>query len=112
MTDLLSKATCKSCGKIAYPPRGRCPSCGGSDLEASKLEGPATLLTFTRVHMLSLAYTERYITLGIVECADGTRALGRLFVDAPQIGMKLKAEIGTVKVDGLIEHKGLRLTAV
>jgi uncharacterized OB-fold protein len=62
--------------------------------------------------MLSLAYTERYITLGIVEFADGTRAMGRLYVDEPEMGMKLKAEIGTVKVDGLIEHKGLRLTEV
>ena len=104
------RAKCRSCGKITYPPRRCCPGCGGSDLEVTPLEGPANLLTFSRVHMLSLAYDERYITLGIVEFPDGTRALGRLYVDEPRLGMKLKASTGTVRVEGFTDYQGLRLT--
>jgi uncharacterized OB-fold protein len=60
--------------------------------------------------MLSLAYTDRFITLGIVEFEDGTRALGRLDVDEPRVGMKLKAEMAAVGVRDYNEIKGLRLT--
>jgi uncharacterized OB-fold protein len=111
LTISICKAKCRACGNVTYPPRKRCPSCGSNDLDSVALEGPATLMTYTRVHMLSLAYTERYITLGIVEFPDGTRALGRLYVDEPRIGMKINAETGTVRVEGFTEYKGLRLTA-
>jgi hypothetical protein len=84
--------------------------CGKTDFETGGFEGPAILLTFTRVHALSLAYTDRYITLGIVEFADGTRALGRLDVDEPEIGMKLKTGAGVVRTDGLTETECLRLS--
>jgi uncharacterized OB-fold protein len=106
----IEKNVCKACGRASYPRHACCPSCGKTDFEAGRFEGPATLLTFTRVHALSLAYTDRYITLGIVEFADGTRALGRLDVDEPEIGMKLKAGTGVVRTDGLVEVKGLLFT--
>ena len=68
------------------------------------------MLTFTRVHMLSLAYTDRFITLGIVEFDDGTRALGRLDVDEPRIGMKVRAEIAAVGKQDYEEVKGFRFS--
>ena len=88
---------CRACGYKTYPRHARCPSCGKREFDAVPLEGAARLLTFTRVHMLSLAYTERFITLGIVEFESGFRALGRLHVDEPRIGMKLRAETGVVR---------------
>jgi uncharacterized OB-fold protein len=90
---------CKACGYKTYPRHARCPSCGKREFDTATLEGTAKLLTFTRVHMLSLAYTERFITLGIVEFGSGFKALGRLLVDEPKIGMKLKTEIGPVRVE-------------
>ncbi|HVP57159.1 MAG TPA: hypothetical protein VMU02_03590 [bacterium] len=90
---------CKACGYKTYPRHARCPSCGKREFDRVQLKGAAKLLTFTRVHMLSLAYTERFITLGIVEFASGFRALGRLLVEEPRVGMKLKAEIGTVRTE-------------
>ncbi len=104
------KNICKACGRACYPEHACCPACGKTDFEPCAFEGTATLLTFTRVHMLSLAYADRYITLGIVEFPDGTRALGRLDVDEPEIGMKLKTGTGVVRSDGLTEVEGLRFT--
>lgn len=98
---------CRSCGKTVYPRHARCPACGANDFDAVTLEGTATLLTFTRAHQLSLAFTERYITLGIVEFENGARALGRLFVDEPRIGMKLRAELSTVSKHGYETREGL-----
>jgi uncharacterized OB-fold protein len=57
--------------------------------------------------MLSLAYHERFITLGIVEFENGCRALGRILVDEPRIGMTLKSELGPVRQDGYQEIRGL-----
>jgi uncharacterized OB-fold protein len=102
---------CKACGFKTYPRHARCPSCGKREFNAVELEGTAKLLTFTRVHMLSLAYTERFITLGIVEFASGFRALGRLLVDEPRTGMKLKAEMGVVRDDGGEKTTGLTFRA-
>lgn len=98
---------CKSCGRKVYPRHTHCPSCGGSDFDVLPLEGGATLLTFTRVHQLSLAFTERYITIGIVEFDNGARATGRLFVDEPRIGMKLRAEYRAVSTHGYETREGL-----
>jgi uncharacterized OB-fold protein len=106
----IQTSVCRSCGRALYPHRSRCPACGGTDLDIRAFEGAARLVTFTHVHMLSLAYTDLYITLGIVEFADGCRALGRLDVDQPTIGMKLKAGVGVVRSDGIKETQGLRFT--
>jgi uncharacterized OB-fold protein len=104
---VISAYACKACGKRTHVRHSHCPSCNGTSFEETRVGGKAKLLTFTRVHALSLAYEDLHITLGIVEFEDGCRALGRLFVDEPRIGMKLTAELGTVRVDGLDEIKGL-----
>ncbi len=103
----ISAYTCKDCGKRTHVRHSHCPACKGTSFDEAPLSGKAKLLTFTRVHALSLAYEDRHITLGIVEFEDGCRALGRLYVDDPRIGMELTAEIGTVRVHELEEVKGL-----
>lgn len=106
MTEFLGYI-CKSCGARTYPRHARCPSCGKTEFTTTPLEGTARLLSFTRVHMLSLAYMERYITLGIVEFDSGFRALGRLEVAEPKVGMKLRAGVGPVRSEDLETVDGL-----
>ncbi len=98
---------CRKCGARVYPRHWRCPSCGATELETVPLEGIATLLTFTRIYMLSLAFHERFITLGIVEFENGLRALGKLLVEEPRVGMKLEVTTGTVRVDNGNPIEGL-----
>ena len=100
-------SVCKKCGRVTYPRHARCPSCGAGQFTEASLDGTAVLLTFTRVYNLSLAFEERFITLGIVEFEGGCRALGRLFVDEPEIGMKLRPEIATVRVQDYEQIEGL-----
>jgi uncharacterized OB-fold protein len=106
MTEFMG-FVCKACGTKTYPRHARCPSCGKTEFTMSPLEGTAKLLSFTRVHMLSLAYMERYITLGIVEFDSGFRALGRLHVAEPRIGMKLHTTTGPVRSEDLETTEGL-----
>jgi uncharacterized OB-fold protein len=101
---------CRSCGARAYPGHARCRACGGADFDMVPVGGNARLITYTRVHMLSLAYTERFITLGIVEFDNGLRALGRLLVEEPEIGMSLRSEMGVVREQGYERIEGLCFT--
>jgi uncharacterized OB-fold protein len=106
MTELTAYV-CKACGTVSYPGRTCCKSCGKTDFDEIPVEGGAKLLTFTRVYNLSLAYEERYLTIGIVEFENGARALGRLAVDEPEIGMKLTAYVGPVRTQGYETINGL-----
>ena len=106
MTEI-SAHRCGDCGKRTYVRHSHCPACKGTSFDEATVSGEAKLLTFTRVHALSLAYEDLHITLGIVEFEDGCRAMGRLHVDDPEIGMELTAEIGTVRYHDLEEVKGL-----
>jgi uncharacterized OB-fold protein len=98
---------CRGCGAVAYPEHRCCKACGKTEFDIVPLEGSATLLTFTRVYNLSLAFDERYITLGIVEFEDGTRALGRLDVDEPEVGLKLSSYVAPVRKEGYDTYEGL-----
>jgi uncharacterized OB-fold protein len=107
MATEIAASVCKACGTISYPQRKCCKSCGKTEFEKVPLEGTATLLTFTRVYNLSLAFEERYITLGIVEFGNGARALGRLAVDDPRTGMKLSAYVAPVRTESYKTFDGL-----
>ena len=100
-------SVCKGCGAVAYPQHKCCKTCGKTRFDAVPLEGNATLLTFTRVYNLSLAFDERYITIGIVEFDNGARALGRLEVDRPEIGMKLSTFVAAVRTEAYDTFEGL-----
>ncbi len=100
-------SVCKGCGAVAYPRQRRCRACGKTRFDKLPLEGKATLLTFTRVYNLSLAFDDRYITLGIVEFESGARALGRLDVAEPETGMKLSAFVAPVRREGYDTIEGL-----
>lgn len=103
----INASVCKGCGAVAYPQHRCCRACGKTKFDTVPLGGDAELLTFTRVYNLSLAFEDRYITLGIVEFENGSRALGRLAVDEPEIGMKLSAYIAPVRTEGYDTYEGL-----
>ncbi len=91
---------CQSCGAIYYPAPMICSKCNarrdpvtGKGWETFDLEGPCTLLTWTRAWNLPEGYTKKYMLFGIVQFENGLRASGRLEVDNPVIGMKLTATV-------------------
>ena len=90
-------AKCSECGRLSYPPHFSCPACGGTRFEGQPITGEGTLLTFTRAYALPLDYAVRYITLGIVQMEQGVRATGRLAIDEPRTGMRVRARVGEVR---------------
>jgi uncharacterized OB-fold protein len=100
---------CKNCGHVNYPRHARCLDCGAREFEEIAPAGAATLITFTDVCTLPWGIDERCRMLGIVEFENGVKAMGRLKVDKPRLGMKLKASWEPVRVIGGEEVCGLTL---
>ena len=91
---------CLTCDALHYPAPMICSKCSnrrdpvtGKRWETFPLEGPVTLLTWTRVWNLPEGYNVKYLLFGIVEFENGLRASGRLGVDEPTTGMKLNARV-------------------
>jgi uncharacterized OB-fold protein len=91
---------CKACGNVMYPHHFRCLNCGERDFEAIEPQGIAKLLTYTILNELPWGIDERGRVLGVVEFENHIKALGLIEVDDPQIGMKLQATWGPVRVIG------------
>ena len=91
---------CEGCGSIYYPAPMICAKCGvrrdpvtGKGWSTFDLEGPCTLLTWTRVWNLPEGYTRKFLQFGIVQFENGLKASGRVEVEAPKTGMKLTASV-------------------
>ena len=91
---------CKQCGYVMFPGHLRCLNCNGREFDQIEPEGNGKLLTYTVVNELPWGIDERGRVLGIVEFENGVKALGMVQTDEVEIGMKLKASLGPVRVIG------------
>ena len=96
----ISAYQCDGCGTHYYPAPMICGKCSarrdpvtGKGWSKFDLEGPCTLLTWTRVWNLPEGYTKKFLLFGIVQFENGLRASGRLEIDEPKSGMKLRATV-------------------
>jgi hypothetical protein len=108
MEPIVNAAKCKQCGALSYPTHFYCPQCNATEFEPVPIAGEGTLLTYTRSYALPLDYEDLYLTLGIVQLDQGIRATGRLKIENPETGMRVRATVGVVrdiggkKINGLI----------
>ena len=92
---------CLRCGAIYYPAPMVCRTCDGhrdpvtgKHWEEFDLEGPCTLLTWTRVWNLPEGFNRKFMMFGMVEFENGLRASGRLECGGdPMIGAKMTARV-------------------
>jgi len=91
---------CAKCGSIYYPAPMICAKCSsrrdpvtGKHWETFPLEGPAKLLSWTRVWNLPDGYNVKFLLFGIVEFENGLRAAGRVGVAEPTVGMSLNSRV-------------------
>lgn len=86
---------CGHCGKLSFPPRSGCPSCGSDAWEWEPIEGVGRLLTHTTV-MYGPAGFENEVpyTLAVVGFPTGIKVFGALAPevagDGPKVGMPLR----------------------
>ena len=92
---------CNGCGKVFYHKRVCCPDCGGKVFEEICLGDECILLTFTKLYALPEGIERVPLVLGIVEFANGARAVGQITEENVTIGMKLRPIWGLLrKIDG------------
>ena len=85
---------CKACGRIHYPYHDRCLACKHCKFDTIKPKDNPKLLAYTQIFNLPWGFDVRFLVLGIVEFANGIKAMGQIHVDSLEelrTGMTLKA---------------------
>ena len=72
----LEASRCKSCGQVSYPPRLRCPSCKGSELETTTLSRRGKVLTSTVIHVPPTEFLmEAPYAMAVIETPEKARLM-------------------------------------
>lgn len=88
---------CKICGNTYYPPRKRCPNCRSIDLVETQLRDVCTLVTYTKLFAVPNGIEEMPLVIGMVEFANGVRALGQIKPENIEVGAKLQPVWGLLR---------------
>ena len=83
---------CKKCGKLQYSTHVRCLQCKNTSFDTVESSGDCTLLTYTILKAPPAEYRDKTgYALGVMEFANGVRALGQLTTtENLKVGMKVK----------------------
>ncbi len=83
---------CKKCGKLQHPDHLRCLQCRNTIFNTIESSGDCQLLTYTILKAPPAEFRDKKAyAIGVVEFANGVRALGQLTaMENLKVGMKLK----------------------
>jgi len=100
----LEAAKCEGCGKISFPPRVRCPKCGGRSFDKVQLPREGVVHTFTIIRTGPADWKDQApYAVGIVELEGGARITAQI-VDCPveevKIGQKVRVEFRRIREEG------------
>lgn len=104
----LEAGKCKSCGKIAFPPRLVCPKCRGREFEKVRLSENGKIVTFTTIRVAPKQFTqEAPYTIGVIELDGGARLTAQIADCKPEdveIGKPVRLVFRKVQEEG---HSGI-----
>ena len=95
---------CRSCGRLAFPPRNFCPVCFKTELEWADLPRRGALYAFTQQER-SLRFGKPDV-IGIVELEGGIRLFTR--IDGPMASLRLGQPVALDFLElapGLVLHQ-------
>lgn len=101
----LEASKCRSCGKLLFPPRLKCPACSGFDFETIVLPREGRVVTFTVVRVPPAGFTEQTpLPIALVELMDGLRVMVQVGDLADpgelEVGMPVRLEFRRISWDG------------
>jgi uncharacterized OB-fold protein len=90
----LEAAKCQSCGRLSFPPRKVCSSCGAREFDSEKLSDHGKILTFTTIRVAPKDFeTQVPYSVAIVESDNGVRLTTQVVDCKPEdleIGKRVK----------------------
>ncbi len=100
----LEAVRCKGCGKIHFPPRLVCASCGARDFEKHILPNEGKIVTYTIIRVPPAPFKDQApYAVGIVELSNGVKLTAQItdcrFEDL-EIGKKVRAEFRKIQEEG------------
>lgn len=101
---------CRKCGHLHYPYRMVCANCGENEhneFDPEPLPRSGTLLTYTELYALPGDFEVPRLGLGIVELENGVRVTGRLEIEKPRTGMKVRGEVRIVRTQAYEDRYGM-----
>ncbi len=101
----LEASKCRACGKINFPPRLVCPSCGSREFETIKLSDEGKILTYTIIRVSSDVFSrETPYAVAIIETTDGAKLMAMIAdtnLDEVDIGKKVKLVFRKIQDEGV-----------
>lgn len=88
---------CNSCGMKMFPKRSVCPQCRRKEFSEFNIEGPGTVITFTKLYAVPKGVDEMPLILGIIEFNEGIKITGQLIDKEVRIGDKVKPVWGKLR---------------
>lgn len=113
----LTAQRCTGCGRIHFPPVGRCADCGGEAFADLRLSGRGTLRTWTRLgavgappEFAAQAEREGGFLVGLVDLEEGPRITGQLadFRGDPESGVRVAAVIRSLYCEEGVVRYGFK----
>jgi uncharacterized OB-fold protein len=104
----LATTRCRTCGELRFPPRSRCPACGG-ETRWDPLSGRGRVYAFTQQER-GLAFTAPDV-IGIVELDEGVRVFGVFEQALDQLAVGAAVEVVPRKQQAGLTLLTFRLSA-
>ena len=102
---------CTGCDRISFPPRPRCPGCGGRAWRATALVSDGTIETLTVIHSAPAGFGDDVpYAIAIIKLDDGVRLTAQVadcVPDTLQIGDRVRRafrRLGQDRSDGLLHY--------
>ncbi|MEW5807475.1 MAG: Zn-ribbon domain-containing OB-fold protein [Acidobacteriota bacterium] len=100
----LEAGRCTKCGKVHFPPRLVCASCGGRTFDKYILPDEGRIVTYTIIRVPPAPFKDQApFAIGIIELMDGVRLMAQIadcdFKEL-DIGKKVRVEFRKIQEEG------------
>ena len=105
----LTTTTCKSCGKMSWPPRILCPECYSEDLEWIQLPTTGKVVEFVEMAKQLVPHFESPMVLALIDFDGKLKYVSRILgvqMGELQVGDEVKLKIFPVEPVPLEDRKG------
>jgi uncharacterized OB-fold protein len=111
----LKAGRCRSCGRVAFPPKSACPGCGGKTFDEERLSGRGRIHSYTIISRggapTEFDHQQKMtgeFAVALVELEEGPRIMGQMTDCDPhrtEIGMEVKATLRKLyEQEGVIRY--------